>query len=439
MQIKSLQQRLFTIYIAVTIANIFNDALQHHELLDIGKGVLILVQKPGKPTGPLTSLRPIVLLSVLRKTLSLIVLSRIAPKVDEYLSSSQSGFRRGRSTADVVFGYRWLCAKAQRHRVTVKFLGIDLSRAFDTIRRDKLLDTLQTFVDESELRMIRFLLVDTSLQPRISTGDCLAFATTIGTPQGDSLSPVLFTVYLEAALRDLRPRLPMRPPEDAALPLDVEYADDTDFISTSRSFLDDIERIAPPCLAEWSLTINGSKTERTSISRHADRIEEEWRMTRKLGSLLGEAEDVARRKQLANVAFRKLMTVWFRRAHISLHRPPPSSPVIGVHWPNRISNVALYHRCQCRPISESIVTARWRLFGHVLRVPRDAPAQRAIDHYFADTEAAAFRGRPRTSLPTTLCSDLRRIGRTLRQPTDIEALRALSREQWRQMERDISA
>ena len=36
--------------ISHTIANIFNDALQHHELLDIGKGVLILVQKPGKPT-----------------------------------------------------------------------------------------------------------------------------------------------------------------------------------------------------------------------------------------------------------------------------------------------------------------------------------------------------------------------------------------------------
>ena len=34
---------------------------------------------------------------------------------------------------------------------------------------------------------------------------------------------------------------------------------------------------------------------------------------------------------------------------------------------------------------------------------------------------------------------LRRIGRTLRQPADIEALRALSREQWRQMERDTSA
>ena len=116
-----------------------------------------------------------------------------------HLTQSQSGFRRGRSTANVVFGYRWLCAKAQRHRVTVEFLGIDLSRAFDTIRRDKLLDTLQTFLGESELRMIRFLLADTSLQPRLSTGDCLAFATTIGTPQGDSLSPAycsLFTLKL---------------------------------------------------------------------------------------------------------------------------------------------------------------------------------------------------------------------------------------------------
>ena len=121
-------------------------------------------------------------------------------------SPSQSGFRRGRSMADVVFGYRWLCAKAQRQRVTIEFLCIDLSRAFDTIRRDKLLEVLQSFLDEPELRMIRFLLAATSLEPRLSTGECHAFASTIGTPQGDSLSPVLFIVYLEVALRDLRSR-----------------------------------------------------------------------------------------------------------------------------------------------------------------------------------------------------------------------------------------
>ena len=287
--------------IAPATAEIFNDALDHHEPLDIGKGVLILLQKPGKPVGPLTSVRPIVLLSALRKTLSLVVLSRIATKVDNFLSPSQSGFRRGPSTADVVFGYRWLCAKAQRQRMTIEFLCIDLSLAFDTICRDKLLEVLQSFLDEPELRMIRFLLAATSLEPRLSTGECHAFASTIGTPQGDSLSPVLFTVYLEAALRDRRSRLPPRPPADAKLPPDVEYADDFDFISYSRPYLNEIERIAPVCLGEWSLQINAAKTERTSVSRQVDQTHEPWRTTRKLGSLLGEVEDVTRRMQLATL------------------------------------------------------------------------------------------------------------------------------------------
>ena len=105
----------------------------------------------------------------------------------------------------------------------------------------------------------------------------------VSTPQGHSLtlSPVLFPVYLvEAALRDLRSRLAPRPLVDANLQFEVEYADDTDFISTSRLFLDHIERIAPAGLVEWSLTINASKTERSSVCRHADRVDEEWRMSR---------------------------------------------------------------------------------------------------------------------------------------------------------------
>ena len=116
--------------------------------------------------------------------------------------------------------------------MSIEFLCIDLSRAFDSIRRDKLLGVLQSFIDGPDylLRMIRFLLTGTSLKPRLSTGDCHAFVSTIGNPHGDSLSPVLFTVYLEAALRDLRSRLPHRPSADARLPLDVEYADDIDFI-----------------------------------------------------------------------------------------------------------------------------------------------------------------------------------------------------------------
>ena len=115
--------------IAKPIADIFNRAITDQEVLSqIGHGILILLPKPGKPVGAMTSLRPIVLLNTLRKTLSLIVLSRISDKVDEFLYPGQSGFRRGRSTADVLFGYRWLAEKTQRFQKSFRVLGIDMSR-----------------------------------------------------------------------------------------------------------------------------------------------------------------------------------------------------------------------------------------------------------------------------------------------------------------------
>ena len=50
-------------------------------------------------------------------------------------------------------------------------------------------------------------------------------------------------------------------------------------------------------------------------------------------------------------------------------------------------------------ISIKMIEARWRLFGHVLRMPRNVPAQMAIDKYFQPTAGVPCRrGRPRTTL-----------------------------------------
>ena len=77
--------------IAKPIANIFNRSVtDQHTLSQIGHGIIILLPKSGKPVRAMTSLRPIVRINALHKTLVLIVLSRIADEVDSFLYPRQS-------------------------------------------------------------------------------------------------------------------------------------------------------------------------------------------------------------------------------------------------------------------------------------------------------------------------------------------------------------
>ncbi|GFR81283.1 very-long-chain enoyl-CoA reductase [Elysia marginata] len=83
-----------------------------------------------------------------------------------------------------------------------------MSAAFDTIDRKQLLQLLTNLVTEDEKRIIQFLLSNTTLNVKISGANTEEpFFTNIGTPQGDSLSPVLFIIYLEQALKNVRSTL----------------------------------------------------------------------------------------------------------------------------------------------------------------------------------------------------------------------------------------
>ena len=116
-----------------------------------------------------------------------------------------------------------------------------MSKAFDTISRVRLIDILSSVIDHDELHIIRCLLTDTTIKVKLNNILSQPLVTLNGTPQGDSLSPVLFTVYLEAALRLIRERLSPRPALDIQLqlPNETAYADDVDFISTSLQYLHD--------------------------------------------------------------------------------------------------------------------------------------------------------------------------------------------------------
>ena len=112
------------------IKSILNNCISNNLDINTGFGLLAPLQKLGKTKGPVTNLRPVILLPVIRK-----ILARIKAKVDEYLPLSQSAYREKRSTGDIIWAYRWIIAKAQKVKEKIYITGIDLSSAFDTIIR----------------------------------------------------------------------------------------------------------------------------------------------------------------------------------------------------------------------------------------------------------------------------------------------------------------
>ncbi|GFR59623.1 LINE-1 retrotransposable element ORF2 protein [Elysia marginata] len=258
------------------IAKILNQTFERHENLDINAGELIAIPKPGKPKGPPKNLRPITLLNTIRKVLSKITLERIRPHVEQYLSHSQSGFRPNRSTSDVAWTHKWLAAKVNVENIAIKIAEIDKSAAFDTINRETLLKILEDIVNEDENRIIRFLLSNTIIDTKIiGATEKKPFFSNVGTPQGDSLSPVLFTFYLEHALKEVRPVLPKpSTPLEKVLPREIAYADDVDFFAFQDIDIEEVGKV----LEKYNLQVNVDKTEFTNLSRG----ETNWQTTKKV-------------------------------------------------------------------------------------------------------------------------------------------------------------
>ena len=389
--------------ISTPIANITNLMFEQHIMLDsVGKGTLIALPKPKKPPGPPSNLRPIVLLNCTRKVISLVVLHRIQRKVDFFTGVTQGGFKRGRSCADIVWAQRMLISTVQCCHWEFHKMGIDMSRAFDTIKRKKILEVMELAgCNEDELRLIRTLLANTYLSVRVRTSHSAWFQTSIGSPQGDSLSPVLFTCYLAAALQAVRESTPwLNPPtSNLGMPHEWEYADDVDFANEDVTKLNAILPAACNILKDWNLIINESKTEfshiHLAVSNQTNDTQkgEQWRCTTSLGSKLDSTADILHCCNLGNATFRSFWVMWMRQPLIPLQKrlqiyhavvvsvmlyncgswAAPQSilstldkchrrhlrSILRIHWPNTISNELLYSRCNTRPLSKMVRESRW--------------------------------------------------------------------------------
>ena len=146
-----------------------------------------------------------------------------------------------------------------------------MSAAFDTIDRDILLQILKNIVEVDELRLIQFLLSNTHINISINNADINApFTSNVGTPQGDGLSPVLFIIYLEHALKEVRTVIgePKSPLEEK-IPREIAYAVDVDFVGLEYIDIDAMQRT----LHRYNLKVNIDKTEKKNIMQKRGSLE----------------------------------------------------------------------------------------------------------------------------------------------------------------------
>ncbi len=181
-----------------------------------------------------------------------------------------------------------MIAKIQEYDITIYITGIDMSSAFDTIHRNEMINIAERILQEDEVRILRVLLSNTTLEVRVKGAETQPFTSNIGSPQGDSISGPLFTAYFEEALKELREEItPVHERDhnytetESSLPGEVIYADDYDHITDNKDKRDRFKHVMKTILREKNLHVNEDKTEDTVLKR-GDRNTEIWRNVRKV-------------------------------------------------------------------------------------------------------------------------------------------------------------
>ena len=199
--IRPSELRLVVEKISGTLSILFNESLATGEFpLDFKTGNIIPLLKPGKKDNASPgNYRGITLNNILSKVLEKLVLTQVTKFLEEHqvLDESQYGFRRSRSTVDLLTTVvdDWLLARDKKLCTAAVF--IDLSKAFDNVNHQKLLHVLHQFqFGGLVLKWFQSYLEGRSQRIVLGSSSSESFGSSKGVPQGSVLGPLLFNIYV---------------------------------------------------------------------------------------------------------------------------------------------------------------------------------------------------------------------------------------------------
>lgn len=162
------------------------------------KAIVIPLYKNGSQN-ELNNYRPISMLCNFSKILEKIIKTRLITYLEKnkLLSNNQFGFRPGLSSEDALYNVTKYISNALDNKKKALAIFLDLTKAFDTVNHDKLINILPSFgIKSNSLKWIMSYLKNRTQIVNINgtLGDKKKI--TCGVPQGSVLGPIFFILYI---------------------------------------------------------------------------------------------------------------------------------------------------------------------------------------------------------------------------------------------------
>jgi len=239
------------------------------------------------------------------------------------LSGSQGGFRAKRSTHHQLETFVSLLEDAKLNQQNMYVLQADMSEAFDTPDHDKMLCIMYDLGFPTDcIEVVKDLYTGAHTAIQTPFGPTEPIPIHIGTIQGDSLSPLLFTIYLEPLLRWLQVGARGYYPRIFG-PKTIESTNTPSCFYSNNTFADDVTVITGAIsdmhvqvqkldlYAKWgNLKVNASKTSGTGIL-HAQQPAQptcHQTITRQMATITIDGQPITIHPPAAPF---KLLGVWF--------------------------------------------------------------------------------------------------------------------------------
>ena len=377
---------------------------------DWKRGWIVKIPKKGDITD-CNNYRGITLLSVPGKVFCRVLLNRIQATVDNLLRVNQAAYRSGCSTIDMIFTLQCIIEKCLEYNAELWTVFVDFRKAFDSVHRESLWAILRHYGIPQKIVSLIQLLYE-GFECQVLEGDPTEpFAVKSGVRQGCILSPMLFCITIDYLMRKVSTgKTGIRWTLWSVLE-DLDFADDLALVSTTKSHaqvkLDKLRLEA----SHLGLQLNAKKTEVLAINQAEEdkvlvddaplnMIDQFTYLGRVLGRG-GSRADYRRRLQLARKRFAQFSSIWSSRKlklklklqlfHVLVlsvllyaaetwaltdvdelllarfHRRCLRR-ILGIYWPNVISNEDLYDQCNTQDLSETLRRRRLSWLGHVFRM-----------------------------------------------------------------------